>query len=101
MENSLTKPSYKYPLGVFIFVTTAVIVFLFLIDEDSHTLKGILKPAHIVTFFIYTIPTVLSQFLMYRLLTKLNIQSGKLFFSIIFGLFIGIVSVISILYLIK
>ena len=101
MQTTLTKPSYKQPLIVFVLAATAVVLFLFFIDEGNYSLRGFTNPLHWLVFLIYLIPTVLAQFLTYLLLTKLNMKDGKLTFSVVIGLFFGIASVISLFYLMK
>ena len=101
MQTTLTKPSYKQPLIIFVLAATAVVLFLFFTDEGNYSLKGFTNPVHWLVFLIYLMPTVLAQFLTYLFLTKLNMQHGKLTFSVVIGLFFGIASVISLFYLMK
>ena len=101
MATIVTKPSYQKPLVLFILSASLVVLLLFYIDEGNYSLEGFKEPVHWLVFFIYLIPTVVAQLLIYRLLTKMNLDSGKLLFSVICGLFIGIVGVITAFYLMK
>jgi len=101
MEVTLTKSSYNSHLRVFIISTCITVLFLFFIDEGNYSFQGFKEPVHWLVFLIYTVPTILAQLLIYKLLTRINLESGKLLFSTIFGLLIGVTGVISLFYLIK
>jgi 4-hydroxybenzoate polyprenyltransferase len=92
--NTLTKTTYKNEWLLFLMSAIVIVLFLFYIDEGNYSLKGFTNPGHIIVFFIYVIPTFLAQVFVFKLLTKFKIESGKLLFSIVCGLFLGIAAVI-------
>ena len=99
MDAILTKGPSKKPLFTFILVAAIIVLLLFFIDEGNYSLEGFKQPVHWLVFLIYLIPTVIAQLVIYKLLTKVHLESGKLFFSIVCGLFLGIGGVIGAFYL--
>ena len=96
-----TKTAQPKPWLLFTVSAIVLVLFLFYIDEGHYSLKGFTNPVHLLIFFIYLTPSILAQFLVYRLLNKMQLKSGALLYSVVCGLFIGVSLVMSLFYVLK
>ena len=89
-----SKSQNKTPFVLFTLFAVILILLLFYIDEGNYHFEGFKAPLHWLIFLVYLIPTIITQVMIYRLLNKVNLQSGKLLISIVCGLLFGITGVI-------
>ncbi|NOU59139.1 hypothetical protein [Marinifilum caeruleilacunae] len=84
---------------IFLITSISVLFFLFYIDEGYYSIAWMREPFAYIVFMIYLIPTFLCQLLIYIVLLRVNIATGRTVLSIILGLFLGISLVVSAFYI--